>query len=124
MGDLVAETVRQGPAVAGDQRRRRQGLVVRFDIDPAYALTEQQTLDPVDVGCPLAHQSVAFPMTAAKILFRDARDHHHGVDMALAAAPGDQRVLPPYNWSTWFGIFNDDVDVFGWQRSDIPTRMY
>ncbi len=33
-------------------------------------------------------------------------------------------VLPPYNWSTWFEIFNDDVEVLGWQGSDIPTRMY
>ncbi len=39
-GDLAAETVRQGPAVSGDQRRRRLGLVARFDIDPANALTE------------------------------------------------------------------------------------
>jgi hypothetical protein len=30
----------------------------------------------------------------------------------------------PYNWSTWFEIFNDDVEVLGWQGSDIPTRMY
>jgi quercetin dioxygenase-like cupin family protein len=37
--------------------------------------------------------------------------------------PGDT-VLPPYNWSTWFEIFNDDVEVLGWQGSDIPTRMY
>jgi|GEM_PF-4289884 len=33
-------------------------------------------------------------------------------------------VLPPYNWSTWFEIFNDDVEVLGWQGSDIPMRMY
>ncbi len=31
-------------------------------------------------------------MRATKILFLDARYHHHGADMALAAAPGDQRM--------------------------------
>ena len=25
-------------------------------------------------------------------------------------------VLPPYNWSTWFEIFNDDVEVLGMAR--------
>jgi hypothetical protein len=33
-------------------------------------------------------------------------------------------VLRLYNWSTWFEIFNDDVEVLGCPGSDIPTRMY
>ena len=33
-------------------------------------------------------------------------------------------VLPSYNCPIWFEIFNDDVEVLGWQGSDIPTRMY
>jgi len=36
---------------------------------------------------------------------------------------GIHSVLPPYNWSTWFEIFNDDVEVLGWPGSDILTRM-
>ncbi|MFP6735482.1 MAG: hypothetical protein VB959_16815, partial [Rhodospirillales bacterium] len=56
----------------------------------ANALTKQQTLDPVGVGCPLTDQSIPFPVTAAKILFLDARDHHHGADMTLTTVPGNQ----------------------------------
>ena len=48
--DLAAETFRQGAAISGDQVRRRQGLVTRFDIDPANALGKERALDPVDVG--------------------------------------------------------------------------
>ena len=53
-GDLAAETFRQGPPISGDQRCRLQGLAARFDVDAANALTEQQTLDAVDMGRPLA----------------------------------------------------------------------
>ena len=46
-------------------------------------------------------------------------------DLDAGETPSGQRpVLPPYNWSTWFEIFNDDVEVLGWQGSDIPMRMY
>jgi hypothetical protein len=54
----------------------------------------------------------------------------HGLGQLFVASrephtyAGDCTVLPPYNWSTWFEIFNDDVDVLGWQGSDIPMRMY
>ena len=36
-----------------------QGLVSRFDVDVANTLGEQQSLDPVDVGRPLADQPAA-----------------------------------------------------------------
>ena len=39
-GDLPAETFRQGPPVPRHQRRRRQGLVARFDVDAANALAK------------------------------------------------------------------------------------
>jgi len=81
-----------GPAIARGQLRRRQGFVVLLDVDPTNALTKKQALDPVDVGRPLADQPVPFTVRAAKILFLNTRDHHHGTDMALAAVPGDQRV--------------------------------
>jgi hypothetical protein len=63
----------------------------------ANALTKQQTLDPVDVGCPLPDQSVPFPVTAAKILLFDAWNHHHRTDMTLTPAPGDQRMKDTLN---------------------------
>ncbi len=56
--DLPGETFRQGSTISGDQVRRRQGLVTRFDIDPANALGKEQALDPVDVGGSLTDQSV------------------------------------------------------------------
>ncbi len=37
--DLAGETFWQGSTISGDQVRRRQGLVTRFDIDPANALS-------------------------------------------------------------------------------------
>ena len=76
--NLPAEAVRQGPAISCDQFRWLQGLVARFDIDAANALTKQQTLDPVDVGCPLPDQSVPFPVTAAKVLLFDRHGAHPG----------------------------------------------
>ncbi len=42
------------------------------------------------MGGSLTHQSVPFTVSATKILFLGARNHHHGADMTLAAAPGDQ----------------------------------
>jgi hypothetical protein len=65
---------------------------VPLDVDPTDALTEEQALDPIDVCRSLADQTVAFTMGAAQVLLLGARFHHHGADMALTAAPGDQRV--------------------------------
>jgi len=95
--NLPAEAFRQRPPISGDQFRWRQGLVARFNIDTANALTKQQTLDPVDVGRPLADQSVPFPMTAAKILFLNARDYHHGANVTLTPAPSNQRMKDTLN---------------------------
>ena len=52
----------------------------------------RQTLDPVDVGRPLADQPVPFAVRATKVFLLDAWNDHHGADVTLTAAPGDQRV--------------------------------
>ena len=39
--NLPAETIRQGTPICGDQLRRLQCLVARFDVDAANALTKQ-----------------------------------------------------------------------------------
>jgi hypothetical protein len=53
---------------------------------------ESHALDPVDVRRSLAEQTFAFTVRAAEILLLDARYQHHGTDVTLAAAPGDQRI--------------------------------
>jgi len=68
---------------------------------------------------------LANPVNDARLMSETLRGLGFDVVEVLDANQNTMKYCPaPYNWSTWFEIFNDDVDVFGWQGSDIPTRMY
>ena len=77
--------------ISGHELVNCQGLVLGFDVDAPNALAEQQTLDPVDVGSPLADQPAALSMRAPQILLIDTWNAHQRPNMPLAPTPGDQR---------------------------------
>jgi hypothetical protein len=77
--------------ISGHKIIECQGLISGFDVDAPDALAKQQSLDPVDMGSPLADQPAALAVRAPQILLVDTWNAHQRPNMPLAPAPGDQR---------------------------------
>src|SRR5215831_14123077 len=75
----------------GDQRRKINAGSAPLRLNASNALSEEQSLDAVDMAGALPNQPLAFPMGAACIFFLDAWYSDDGADMALAPVDGDQR---------------------------------
>ena len=57
----------------------------KFRIDASNALSEKQALDPIDMACAFANQTLSFPMRSAGILLFDRRHAHDSTDVTLSA---------------------------------------
>ena len=99
------------------------GLVMLAGINHGFAAPSRVAL--VIGNSAYADIPLANPVNDARLMSETLRGLGFDVVEVLDANQNTMKYCPaPYNWSTWFEIFNDDVDVFGWQGSDIPTRMY
>src|SRR5215831_12049141 len=62
----------------GDQRRKINAGSAQLRLNASNALSEEQSLDMVDMAGALPNQPLAFPMGAARIFFLDAWYSDHG----------------------------------------------
>src|SRR6266550_268857 len=88
--DLTGDSRRQAATVSGNERVDGQSLVLRFDIEVANALAEQQPLDAVDVCGPLADQPTALTMRTPQVLFVNTRNADYRPNVPLTPAPSDE----------------------------------
>src|SRR4029077_18470998 len=66
--NLAGEPGRQAMTISGHKIVDCQGLVLGFDVDTPNALAKQLSLDPVDMGSPLADQPAPLSVRAPQIL--------------------------------------------------------
>lgn len=88
--EFATQSLRQRMAFPGLERRKINLRPAQLRLDATDPLGKQQTLDPIDMACAFADQTLTLPMRPARIFLLDRWHAHDGADVAFAAIDRDQ----------------------------------
>ena len=85
------KAVRQRLTFCGRQGREVNSGQPALRLNPPNALSEEKSLDPVDVAGALADETLTLAVRTARILLLDRRHTDDRTDVTLASVDGDER---------------------------------
>ena len=89
--EFGAQTIGKQRPFSGAQGGKVDPCAPQPWFDAANTLSEQQSLDAVDMGGALPHQPLAFTMRTACVFFLDGWNANDGANMPVAAVDGHER---------------------------------
>jgi hypothetical protein len=87
--EFATQSLRQRMAFPGLERCKINLRPAQLRLDATDPLGKQQTLDPIDMACAFADQTLTLPMRPARIFLLDRWHAHDGADVAFAAIDRD-----------------------------------